>query len=87
MRLLLNDDEIWSYGKPSNTKLKSKGLKNTFEIILGFHFFVAIVKMIVIGIFSGLSDLFSCVILWCGLCRFDYCNMLIYIILTLFDAF
>ena len=51
------------------------------------HFFVAIVKMIVIGIFSGLSDLFSCIILWCGLCRFDYCNMIIYIVLTLFDAF
>jgi hypothetical protein len=36
-----------------------------------FHM-IAIVKMIVIGIFSGLSDLFSCVILWRGLCRFDY---------------
>ena len=66
---------------------KARDLKSTLEIILGIHFFVAIVKMIVIGIFSGLSDIFSCIILWCGLCRFDYCNMLIYIVLTLFDAF
>ena len=66
---------------------KARDLKSTLEIILGVHFFVAIVKMVVIGIFSGLSDIFSCIILWCGLCRFDYCNMLIYIVLTLFDAF
>ena len=66
---------------------KARDLKSTLEIILGVHFFVAIVKMVVIGIFSGLSDIFSCIILWCGLCRFDYCNMLVYIVLTLFDAF
>ena len=66
---------------------KARDLKSTLEIILGVHFFVAIVKMIILGIFSGISDLFSCIILWCGLCRFDYCNLLIYIILTLFDAF
>lgn len=66
---------------------KARDLKSILEIILGVHFFVAIVKMIVIGIFSGLSDILSCIILWCGLCKFDYCNMLIYIILTCFDAF
>ena len=43
--------------------------------------------MVVIGVLSGISDLLSCVILWCGLCRFDYCNMIIYVILVIFDAF
>jgi len=66
---------------------KARDLKSTLEIILGIHFFVAILKMVVIGIFSGISDLFSCLILWCGLCRFDYCNVLIYMILVVFDAF
>jgi hypothetical protein len=46
---------------------KARDLKSTLEIILGIHFFVAILKMVVIGIFSGISDLFSCLILWCGL--------------------
>lgn len=66
---------------------KARDLKTTLEIILGVHFFVAILKMVIIGIFSGISDLFSCLILWCGLCRFDYCNMLIYLILVIFDMF
>lgn len=43
--------------------------------------------MVIIGVFSGISDLFSCLILWCGLCRFDYCNVLIYMIMVLFDTF
>jgi len=66
---------------------KARDLKSTLEIILGVHFFVAILKMVIIGILSGISDLLSCLILWCGLCRFDYCNMIIYVILVLFDAF
>ena len=70
---------------PPNQKARDR--KTTLEIILGVHFFVAILKMVIIGIFSGISDLFSCLILWCGLCRFDYCNMLIYLILVIFDMF
>ena len=66
---------------------KARDLKSTLEIILGIHFFVAIVKMVVLGIGAGLSDLLSCLILWCGLCKFDYCNCLIYLILVLFDLF
>lgn len=66
---------------------KARDLKSSLEIILGVHFFVAIVKMVIIGIFSGISDIFSCVILWCGLCRFDYCNMFIYLVFVLFDVF
>ena len=62
-------------------------MKSNLEIILGVHFFVAIVKMVVIGVLSGLSDLLSCLVLWCGLCRFDYCNLMIYVILCLFDMF
>ena len=43
--------------------------------------------MVIIGILSGLSDLLSCLILWCAICKFDYCNCLIYVILVLFDLF
>ena len=66
---------------------KARDLKSTLEIILGVHFFVAIVKMVIMGITSGLSDILSCLILWCGLCKFDYCNLLMYCILVLFDFF
>lgn len=66
---------------------KARDLKSNLEIILGVHFFVAIVKMVIIGVFSGLSDILSCLVLWCGLCRFDYCNMIIYVILVMFDCF
>ena len=66
---------------------KARDLKSNLEIILGVHFFVAIVKMVIIGVLSGISDLLSCIVLWCGLCRFDYCNMIIYVILVIFDAF
>jgi nitric oxide reductase large subunit len=70
---------------PPNQKARS--LKTSLEIILGAHFFVAIAKMVLLGIFSGLTDLFACMILWCGLCRYDYCNMFIYQTLVLFDIF
>ena len=66
---------------------KARDLKSSLEIILGVHFFVAIGKMVLLGIFSGITDLFACVILWLGLCRFDYCNMFIYLVLVMFDMF
>lgn len=66
---------------------KARDLKTTLQIILGIHFFVAVLKMVIIGILSGLSDLLSCLILWCAICKFDYCNSLIYVILVLFDLF
>ena len=66
---------------------KARDLKSALQIILGVHAFVAVIKMVFIGIFSGIGDVFSCLVLWCGLCRFDYCQMMTYTILVLFDMF
>ena len=89
MCLALGDDDegrdLMGNLVPPNQK--ARDLKSALQIILGTHAFVAIIKMIFIGIFSGIGDIFSCLVLWCGIYRYDYCQMMTYIILTLFDLF
>lgn len=39
------------------------------------------------GLFSGLSDLLAIIILTVGLVRFDYCFVMFYIVINLFEIF
>ena len=56
-------------------------------IIFSLHCVVTILKMVYMGIFSGLTDIFALVILSIALVRFDYCQIMIYIVCNLFEVF
>ena len=42
--------------------------------------------MILFGIFSGLNDLISCAILYCGIKQVNYCNVLMYMVFQLLNV-
>ena len=52
----------------------------TMRIILIVHMAVMFSKMLLMGLAAGLQDAFSCMILYCGISRIDYCQMVFYII-------
>jgi len=39
------------------------------------------------GFFSGVTDLAAIIILFVALCRYDYCQLMLYIVLNLFEVF
>ena len=51
------------------------------------HIIVAIVKMFLSGVGTGMGDMFSILTLWCGYSAQDYCQTIAYMLMTLQDAF
>ena len=70
---------------PPNDKAKS--WKTGLWIILTLHFIVIVLKVIYMGLFSGLTDVFALAILSIALVRYDYCQIMIYIVCNLFEVF
>jgi hypothetical protein len=67
----LSDPNLFSQREaPSKKALE---LKQALEYILVAHFIVGIFKIILGGLNAGMNDFFSCLILWCGYSRYDYC--------------
>ena len=58
-------------------------LKQSLEIILFIHIFVAISKIIILGFGFGLGDAIQCLILSCGVFGHNFCNVYIYMLFTL----
>ena len=67
----LQDPNFFSQ-KDAPTK-KAEDLKKALEYILGAHFIIGILKIILGGLNAGMNDFFSCLVLWCGYSRYDYC--------------
>lgn len=66
---------------------KAKNYRVALWVLIGVHFAVLIVKMIYMGIFSGLTDLVAITVLVIAIVRFDYCQLMIYIVLNLVEVF
>ena len=66
---------------------KAKNYRIALYCLIAVHFAVLIVKMIYMGIFSGLTDLVAITVLIIAIIRFDYCQLMIYIVLNLVEVF
>ena len=59
---------------------KSKKLISTMYTVLIVNLAVMFSKMLLMGLAAGFQDAFSCMILYCGIARIDYCQMVFYMI-------
>lgn len=66
---------------------KAKTMNTGLAVILACHFVVLFIKVYMMGIFSGLSDLAAIVVLIVGLVRYDYCLVITYIVINLVELF
>lgn len=66
---------------------KALSWRNGLWVIFGLHLVVTVLKIVYMGLFSGLTDIFSLVILSIALVRFDYCQIMLYIVVNLFQVF
>ena len=66
---------------------KAKNYRIALFVVLAFHVIVFGVKTYFMGLFSGLTDLAAIIILIIGIIRFDYCLLIVYILLNLFEVF
>lgn len=66
---------------------KAKNWKSVLYVVAGFHIALLCVKIYFMGIFSGVTDLAAIIILFVALCRYDYCQLMLYIVLNLFEVF
>jgi hypothetical protein len=70
---------------PANEKAKS--WRTGLWVIFALHCVVVVIKSIYMGLFSGFTDIFALIILAIALVRFDYCQIMIYIVCNLFEVF
>lgn len=66
---------------------KAKTMNTGLAVILACHFVVLFIKVYLMGIFSGLSDLTAIVVLIVGLVRYDFCLVITYIVINLVELF
>ena len=66
---------------------KAKNWRVGLWIIFGFHCVLLCVKVYYMGLMSGLSDLLAIIILIVAIVRFDYCFIMFYIVINLFEVF
>jgi len=66
---------------------KAKNYKVALYVVSGFHIALFCVKVYLMGLFSGITDLVAIIILYVALCRYDYCQLMLYIVLNLFEVF
>jgi hypothetical protein len=66
---------------------RAKQLRTALFVIGGCHLIVLFIKCYLMGIFAGLSDLVGLIILLLAIIRFDYCLVIAYIVLNLFETF
>jgi hypothetical protein len=66
---------------------KAKKLKMILYVCIVIHIGLAIFMMFTgDGIFGGIFELLTCLILYCGLSRYDFCCVLFYMFLNLLSA-
>ena len=66
---------------------KAKGWRIALIVVLVLHAAVLVLKCVLMGIGSGITDLVAIIILIIALVRFDYCQVLIYVVINLFEVF
>ena len=66
---------------------KAKNWNIGMIVLLGLVAAVTIVKAYFLGLFSILIDVIAFLILWVAICRYDYCLLMLFIILNLVEVF
>ena len=66
---------------------KAKNYRVALLVITILHVVLLCVKVYFMGLMSGLSDLLAITILIVALVRFDYCFVMFYIVINLFETF
>ena len=66
---------------------KAKNWRVALWIIFALHCVLLCVKVYYMGLMSALSDLLAIVILIVAITRFDYCFIMFYIVISLFEIF
>lgn len=66
---------------------RAEELKQILEYVMFSHVVIAVVKIVLGGLGAGMNDFFSCLILWCGYSRYDYCQTIMYMMMCMQDAF
>ena len=66
---------------------KAKCWRIVLIVILVFHFIIIGIKAYYLGILSPIIDVAAVSILWVAICRYDYCQIMVYIVLNLVEAF
>lgn len=70
--------------KPNNS---AENYRIGLIVIVCLHFAVFVVKSIFTGIFSGITDLVAITFLIIAIIRFDFCQLMCYIVLNLLNVF
>jgi hypothetical protein len=65
----------------------AKCWRTVLMVLICFHFFVVLVKIVFLGILSALTDLFGFVILLLAIIRVDYCLTIVFSVMQLFEIF
>ena len=66
---------------------KAKTMNTGLGVILACHAVVLVIKIYLMGAFSGFSDLLAIIILIVGLVRYDFCLVITYVVINLFEVF
>ena len=66
---------------------KAKCWRIVLIVILVLQFCLIGVKMYFLGIFSVVIDVAAVIILWVAIARYDYCLIMLYIVLNLVEVF
>ena len=66
---------------------KGEKLKSRMQGLLFVHVLLAVTKMFILNPFSSVGDFISCMILFCGVSQHNFCYVLMYMIMSLFDVF
>lgn len=66
---------------------KAKCWRIVLIVILVLHFIIIGVKIYFLGILSIIIDVAAVIILWIAIARYDYCQIMVYIVLNLVEAF
>ena len=66
---------------------KAKNWNIGMIVLLGLVAAVTIVKAYFLGVMSVVVDFAAFIILWVAICRYDYCLIMLFIILNLVEVF
>lgn len=66
---------------------KCENYRYALYVVGGLHVAVFVLKCVLMGIFAGLPDVIALTFLVLALLRFDYCQLICYIVINLSEVF
>ena len=72
---------------PFEKSAEAKCWRTVLAVLICFHFAVAVIKCIFLGVLSSLIDLFGIIILLLAIIRVDYCLTILFSVAQLVEIF